>query len=119
LSDLPSWPALLADAGPPIIVPDVVEVHDLAALNPTQAAALDGKRALFRVVIDGPADRPGSRQRRSRCPLQAGDGICWEVTKVLADPGLVRVLGIPVVAPGPDGGRVTAAAPAHSRAVGR
>jgi hypothetical protein len=52
--------------------------------------------------------------------VQCKEGcMSWDGTNLLAGPGLVRVLGIQVVAPGPDGGRVTAAAPAHSRAVGR
>jgi hypothetical protein len=39
--------------------PSLVELHDLAKLTPAGAARLDGMRALFRVVIDGPADRQG------------------------------------------------------------
>ena len=45
--------ALLADAGPPAVAPDVVEVHDLATLQSAAAARLDGRWALFCIVIDG------------------------------------------------------------------
>ena len=53
--------SLLADAGLHAVVPEVVEVHDLSRLSPADAAQLDGKGALYRVVIDGPRDRQGDR----------------------------------------------------------
>jgi hypothetical protein len=59
----PTCPAgqAVADSGSPIIAPEVVEVHDLATVKPADAARLDGKRALYRVVIDGPRDCQGDR----------------------------------------------------------
>jgi hypothetical protein len=77
LSDLPSWPALLADAGRPVVSPGVVEVHDLAALKPADAARLDGKRSLFRVVIDGPADRQGDREVYEVLPSGDAQGVLF------------------------------------------
>jgi hypothetical protein len=57
----PAGRALLADAGPPVVAPEVFEVHDLATVKPADAARLEGTRDLYRVVIDGPADRQGDR----------------------------------------------------------
>jgi hypothetical protein len=69
----PAGHALAADVGPSVVSPEVVELHDLA----TQAAALDGKRALFRVVIDGPADRQGDRDVHEVPPRGKPQGVLF------------------------------------------
>jgi hypothetical protein len=62
----PAGQAILADAGSPTVSPEVVEVHDLATLTRAAAKRLDGRRSLFRVIIDG-------------LPVHLGPGDSWEV----------------------------------------
>jgi hypothetical protein len=73
----PAGQALLADAGTPVVTPEVVEVHDLAALKPADAARLDGKRAMLRVIIDGPRDRQGDRDVYEVLPCDDPQGVVF------------------------------------------
>jgi hypothetical protein len=73
----PAGRALLADAGPPVVAPEVFEVHDLASLKPADAARVDGKRALYRVVIDGPRDCQGDRDMYDVLPSDDPQGILF------------------------------------------
>ena len=55
--------------------PAAVEVHDLAALTPADAARPDGKRCRWRVTMAGPPDRQGDRDVYEVLPLNDPQGI--------------------------------------------
>jgi hypothetical protein len=57
---------LLSDDARRVPHAEAIEVHDLATLGPAAAKRLDGRRSLFRVVIDG-------------LPVHLGPGDSWEV----------------------------------------
>jgi hypothetical protein len=88
----PTCPAgqAVADSGSPVIAPEVVEVHDLATVKPADAARLDGKRALYRVVIDGPRDCQGDRDMYEVLPRDDPQGVLF----LAAGPDAEGVLAI-------------------------
>jgi hypothetical protein len=66
-----------------MLVAEAVEVHDLAKLTPAQAAELDGKRALFRVIITSASGDTGKgKDRREYYEVLPDDdpqGMLWLV----------------------------------------